>query len=333
MSELTPVLTSDPFRPVSDHDEFERLAQAATSGDPRVLYLVARHRLAGIHCTENPTEALEELKLAAHEQYAPAQLTLAQCYFNGRGTPEDAALGVRTLKLATSNPHVRYAPASYEFGLMMVNDKLTGFTKRMGAKRLREAAEMGMPEAMFVLAQMYEHGDGIKQMTEEAMRLYKRAADEGLQEALDRLRRSYSPDDYEATQLVIPSGLPTASGLQTVDEIARMPRVSSPAPTQTVSLPPEPTFWEALWQRCQSLFRAKKQPASLVVLSRIRYVDKTGRALPYPVKPYYPLPETRPEFLPPIDALPYSMQPDPAFFEALKTRPVYGENAPKEPHH
>lgn len=354
------VVAQDPFSPVSNHDEFEQLALEKTSGDPRLLYQVARHRLNGIHCTRNQHEAVKELQLSAAENYAPAQVSLAQCYFNGTGTKKDHAQGLRTLKLATANTQMRYAPASYEYGLMIFNGKISG-TKRQAAKRLREACDQGMPEAMFVLAQMYEQGNGVKQMHDEAMSLYQQAADLGLPEALERLARSYSPDDYQKNGLVIPASFMSASGLRSSKDVSKAQQLLDKLTKKSGSTSEmQPTqkrkgFWARLWERLcnwwNGLFGKKTvaaQPARSMSapltagatksvgiktphpFTRVRYVDKAGNALNFPVMPGMPLPETRPEFIPPVNTLPYTMQPDPEFIKALNERPLPASEEPAE---
>lgn len=346
MSETKPVETQDPFTPVRNHEEFEILAQEKTSGDPRLLYLVARHRLDGIHCKRNQREAFEELKLAASENYAPAQLTLAQCYFDGKGTKKDVKAGVDVLRRATMNPRMKYVPALYENALMVLNNKIPNADREHAVKLLRQAVDYEMPEAMFVLGQLFEHGIVIKPLESEAMKLYKKAASHGLPEALERLRRTYSPEDYSKNGLVIPNSLPSSSGLRSTSDLSKKRAFASLK---------QKSFWKRLWDRLcnwwKGLFGKNKtieNPSKVSSapmtsapgnkadmktphpFTRVRYVDKSGYAMSFPFMPGTPLPETRPEFIPPVNTLPYTMQPDPEFIKALYQRPLSISEDPSE---
>ena len=52
----------------------------------------------------------------------------------------------------------------------------------------RKAAEGGVEEAQYALAQMYEHGDGVRQNVDEAVRWYRAAAEQEYEKASDALR-------------------------------------------------------------------------------------------------------------------------------------------------
>ena len=51
------------------------------------------------------------------------------------------------------------------------------------------AAEAGDPESQYYVALMYENGYGVEQDMEEAMKWYERSAEQGYEEAVNRLNQ------------------------------------------------------------------------------------------------------------------------------------------------
>ena len=100
---------------------------------------------------EMKTRGAEWLRKSAEQGYAPAQYSLAGCYLNGTGIERDAAKGVEWL---------------------------------------RKAAAQDEMHALYELANRYLDGrDGVEKDRDEAVNLYRKAAEQGHVDAKHILRR------------------------------------------------------------------------------------------------------------------------------------------------
>lgn len=66
-------------------------------------------------------------------------------------------------------------------------EKVVGQTLTETPKQVEMRAKKGDPEAQYNLGVMYENGNGVKQNYEEAIKWYRKAADQGLAKAIEAL--------------------------------------------------------------------------------------------------------------------------------------------------
>ncbi|APZ54047.1 tetratricopeptide repeat protein [Salipiger abyssi] len=128
-----PVYDARLTAPDTSAEGLRRLRQGVASGDP-----VAEFQFAWIWLSaESPTaeelsQAVAALKRAASKGLAPAMANLGILYFQGRGVPEDYALGHMWLALAGTS------------GMAAANDINARLSAKMPASQINEAQEMAL---------------------------------------------------------------------------------------------------------------------------------------------------------------------------------------------
>jgi hypothetical protein len=121
---------------------------------------------------------------------------LARSYHCGHGVLRDQE---KAIALYRRSAEMGYAEAQSSLAVCLPNDD------EEATKWYIAAAEQGEEEALCVVVQMYQDGDGVKQDHAEAARLLRKAAARGVEYAREELRDSaefygypYSDDDGEA---------------------------------------------------------------------------------------------------------------------------------------
>jgi TPR repeat protein len=116
-------------------------------------------------------EAVAAWVLAADQGDPEAQYRLAQCYFQGIGTPRDPVKANNWLERAALGGHAIAA-----FNLAMLADRRGGDGAMM-VKWLTLAADRGLAEAHYNLATLLEAGDKVPRDLVEAYAHYRAAAE------------------------------------------------------------------------------------------------------------------------------------------------------------
>lgn len=119
---------------------------------------------------------VEELRAAAENGDAVAQMVLAQSFLLGRAVPKDFTSAAAWFRLAADQnmPQAQFALAlMYDSGEGVERDPAEA------AKLYRAAAERGMAEAQYNLGVCYARGEGVGRDPVEALKWYRAAADKG----------------------------------------------------------------------------------------------------------------------------------------------------------
>lgn len=178
--------------------------------------LAERHQLAlnygidGLSRKKDIPKKISLLQSLAKEGYAPAQMDLAECYFEGAGVKKDyreavylyrlAAeqgdyiaqfrLGyfyrdgpekdhkeaVRLFQLAASHG---YAPAQNSLGICYASGESVEKDLKEALRLFRLAASQGYAQAQNNLGHSFRHGLGVEKDLKEAVRFYRLAAEQG----------------------------------------------------------------------------------------------------------------------------------------------------------
>lgn len=170
---------------------FEWFYKAALQGDKEAQFNVALSYSQGKGVPANRDEAIKWYKKAAEQGYAPAMANLGSLYY-----PEDASdtqswdEAYKWYSLAVEHGEKKNAP----LGLGLIHLFGSGRYPVDNAKAyslFTLAAENGRADGWYWLGVMEEYGFGRPQNEERAMELYRRAADAGVQPALNRLEHGH----------------------------------------------------------------------------------------------------------------------------------------------
>ena len=145
--------------------------------------------------------AVELLRQAAAQNYAPAQYELSRFYFDGRGVAKDPQAGARLLRDAAEQNHI---PAIHALAIHYDHAQsgsdghakaLHWFAKsaalghKLSLDAIEQRADRGSLSAIKLLANLYESGSGVGRDLTRAAQYWQRAAQKSDAEALFRLGR------------------------------------------------------------------------------------------------------------------------------------------------
>lgn len=157
----------------------KELSIAAYKKSAEQGYAVAQNNLGAYYeTTQSYTEAVKWYRLAAEQGYAVAQNNLGSCYDLGYGVTQSYTEAIKWYRLA-----VEQGNAHAQFCLGACNLKTNNSYKET-VKLWHLAAEQGYAPAQYSLALCYASGKGVKQSNPEAIKWLKKAAKQGLKEAI-----------------------------------------------------------------------------------------------------------------------------------------------------
>ncbi|MDH3738949.1 MAG: sel1 repeat family protein [Alphaproteobacteria bacterium] len=167
------------------------LALEQIPGHPRLQFQLAR----SLYRAERFPEALNYIRLAAAQGYAPAERNLGHGFYRGKILPLNDALAVRWFRKAAEKGH---ALAQYDLGKMYERGHGISQDNAQAANWYRKAAEQMFTLAQFSLAYLYQAGSGVPKDRVQGLMWFTIAARLGDSDA-DRIRElaafSMSPDD------------------------------------------------------------------------------------------------------------------------------------------
>lgn len=187
----------------------EQLRQAASEGAAAAQYLLALRLERGTGLLQNYTEALQWFTAAARQGHRPAQQRLGHYYHSGLGGVQDRAAARHWLEQAAREGQEGTATdwsaadrAQVLMDLAAVLEQGAGQNEtgqnetkqadlRRAAELYRQAADLGLLEAVTSLGVMYQNGSGMAQDFAEALRLYEQAAAAGQARAQNNLGLLY----------------------------------------------------------------------------------------------------------------------------------------------
>ena len=203
--------------------EVTKLKRAAENGNAKAQYDLGVRYYNGGGVSQNYAEAIKWYRKAAEQGYAMAQNKLGIMYEKGRGVPQDYLEAVKWYRKAAEqgDMNAQYNLGyMYEYGKGVTPDKaeakkwyqnvakqgsedakkalrrLSRWKPGKGEDKLTQLkrdAENGDAEAQYQLGFNYFHGyDGVKEDHEEAVKWYRKAAEQGHVDAQILLASCYS---------------------------------------------------------------------------------------------------------------------------------------------
>ncbi len=130
---------------------------------------------------EDEEEQLRNLRLAAEQGDADAQLNLGKSYYTGDGVEQDYKEAVKWFRLAADQG---VAEAQINLGVCYYTGQGAKQNYKEAVKWFRLAAEQGIAKAQFSLGICYANGIGVKEDYKEAIKWYKLAAENGHKQSL-----------------------------------------------------------------------------------------------------------------------------------------------------
>lgn len=185
----TPKSTINPLISLAATHGYESNTPLATSSVPtQIDTSLEELYLEGVlHYDKKEYEqAMNNFRLAAEQGYAPAQISLGDCYWDCEGVPEDEHEAVKWYRKA--------AEQGYDEGqLVLGNCYRDGYgveeDYHEAVKWMQKAAEQGNELAQFHLGCWFMNGEGVEQNQEEAIKWYLMAAEQGQEDAIIALKQ------------------------------------------------------------------------------------------------------------------------------------------------
>jgi len=152
------------------HDRIaETLREHGAKGDEALLKTLAKTEQERERELEENLESIRE----SERRLSPASL-----FYLGKAAYEmgDYAGALRSLQPSANSGH---ADAEYYIGIMYVNGRGVPQDEAMGASWYQRAAEQGHADAQYYLGVLYSKGDGVPQDDENGVKWWQRAANQG----------------------------------------------------------------------------------------------------------------------------------------------------------
>lgn len=172
-----------------DYDKaFPLFVAASKHGHAEAGYRAALCYEFGWGCGQSFPKAVQFFRTAASKGHPGAAVRLGKaCLTGDMGLTNKYREGVKWLKRASESADVQYNSGPYELGILHI----TGFgddifkDEAYAAQLLTQAAELGHPEANYVMGQNYENGTlGCPRDASLSVHFYNGAATRGLPEAM-----------------------------------------------------------------------------------------------------------------------------------------------------
>ena len=184
------------FQPgLAEDREIEQLRKAAGQGDAGAQLHMGLRYYTGAGVTQDSKEAVEWLRKSGGQGNTLAQYELSQIWSSDESVPLDREEGLRWLHKAAEGGH---AEAQSELGDKYRIRSLTQCeeesreTAKVMLKWYRKAAEQGVADAQYWIARWFSiGGDGVPEDDREAVKWYRKAAEQGHAEAQSELSFMY----------------------------------------------------------------------------------------------------------------------------------------------
>lgn len=166
------------------------LRRAAVAEDSMALYELGLMYLMGNYVSQNWDEGLKMIFRAAELGNMDACFVLGKLYLESE-SPEMMSEGEAYLRKAAENEHA--SAQAYLGVILLTQAQQAGLEqkKQEAIQWLIKSVEQGNAEAQFVLAVMYEKGNGVQQSWSEAIKLLRASAEQGCAEAQHELGAIY----------------------------------------------------------------------------------------------------------------------------------------------
>ena len=183
--------------------DINALKKSAEQGDAKAQYNLGVCYYNGYGVEKDYQEAVKWYHKAAEQGDAMAQFNLGLCYDYGNGIPRNKieAYIWYVLSFKNGNDYVnknikrlesefgkeQFSEVQFRLGVYFYSKK----DYQEAVKWYRKAAEQGLAEAQYNLGLCYEGGDGVKKDYQEAVKWWRKAAEQGLAEAQYNLGLCY----------------------------------------------------------------------------------------------------------------------------------------------
>ncbi|HVV68329.1 MAG TPA: tetratricopeptide repeat protein [Gammaproteobacteria bacterium] len=160
---------------LQSHRNLQRVFNLARQNDPaaqKILGDLYTHGL--VNLKQDKKAAVAWYRLAAEEEYPPAQYNLATCYHNGYGVEKDFKEAFEWYKAAAEN---NFAQAQYQLGANYYDGEGVTQNIKEAIHWLSKAAEQNNPDAQCKLGYHYSQ-KGVDQDFAKALALYRKAAEQ-----------------------------------------------------------------------------------------------------------------------------------------------------------
>ena len=137
-------------------------------------------------------EAVALLRHAADRDHAEATHLLSDCFWHGKGVPEDRTFAVQLIRKAA---RLGEPDAQHTLGLLLEYGIHTEKNLSDAMKWHRLAAEKGHAPSQWMLARFYHDGKSVPRDIQEAIRWYRAAAEQGNENAQYALGEIYRTGD------------------------------------------------------------------------------------------------------------------------------------------
>jgi len=139
---------------------------------------------------------LDVLKNEAEKSNPDAQCWLAICYSEGlQGTVIDKIKSQELFQKLAKNNNEELTSVQFGKAVCYLHGYRISKDKAEAVKWFRKAAEQGFAPAQNILAFCYDNGEGVEKNTTEAVKWYRRAAEQGSVESQYNLALSYDNGD------------------------------------------------------------------------------------------------------------------------------------------
>lgn len=161
------------------------LEQAANLKDPPSLERLADYYQLGLLVAKDPVRALTLRRAAAQAGNVDAEVILGRQYEEGDGVKADPSEALKWYRRAAAQDD----PGALDRLIGLLRQGAPGVPKNFAeaARWAKRGAALGDPQAIVDLADLYDHGEGLKRNVAKAAGLYRRAAAKGVVWAMSML--------------------------------------------------------------------------------------------------------------------------------------------------
>ena len=163
--------------------------KGAALGDPQAMHRLSYIYMGGTLRTQDKEKAHNLLKTSAEKKYLPSYYDLAMSYFLGNGVTKSAEQGIKWMK--KSAIEANNALAQNSLGAMYDKGEDVPENNAEAVKWYRKAADQGNAVAQSNLGHKYLTGEGVPENHTEAVKWFRKAADQGFADAQISLGAMY----------------------------------------------------------------------------------------------------------------------------------------------
>jgi hypothetical protein len=179
--------------PKDEYKAVEWFQKAADQGDAWGQYNLGLMYFHGRGVPRDTRKAAEWFRKAADQGNAWAQYNLGLMYASGRGVTKDEIKAVEWYQKAADQG---FAMAQFNLGWMYdeLNSKVRFIQKnnRKAVEWYQKAADQEHMAAQYILGAKYYHGEGVIRDRKKGCALWRRAAEQGMEEAINEYNKSCS---------------------------------------------------------------------------------------------------------------------------------------------